>query len=85
MYVCMYVLCMYTCVKPLGQLLHAHAQMVLSQQFSKFIFTGKGNSGKKISCSGVDSNTGSDALQTTALATEQHSQWGLWDDVVSVG
>ena len=22
-----------TCVKPLGQLLHAHAQMVLSQQF----------------------------------------------------
>ena len=37
-----------TCaVKPLGQLLHAHAQMLLSQQFSKFIFTGKGNSGKK--------------------------------------
>ena len=36
-----------TCVKPLGQLLHAHAQMVLSQQILKFIFTGKGNSGKK--------------------------------------
>ena len=42
----MYV-CIYMCVKPLGQLLHAHAQMVLSQQFSKFIFTGKGNSGNK--------------------------------------
>ena len=40
--------CMYhTCVKPSGQLLYAHAQMVLSQQSSKFIFTGKGNSGKK--------------------------------------
>ena len=35
-----------TCVK--GQLLHAHAQMVLSQQFLKFIITGKGNSGIKI-------------------------------------
>ena len=40
--------CMYhTCVKPSGQLLYAHAQMVLSQQSSKFIFTGKGNSGGK--------------------------------------
>ena len=45
-YMYMYV-CMYTCIKPLGQLLHAHAHMVLSEQFSKFIFTGKGNSGKK--------------------------------------
>ena len=25
-------------VKPLGQLLHVHAHMVLSQQFSKFIY-----------------------------------------------
>ena len=33
--------CMYhTRVKPSGQLLYAHAQMVLSQQSSKFIFTG---------------------------------------------
>ena len=40
--------CMYhTCVKPSSQLLYAHAQVVLSQQSSKFIFTGKGNSGKK--------------------------------------
>ena len=55
---------MYTCVKPLGQLLHAHAHMVLSQQFSKFIFTGKGNSGKKdlLLRSGLE--PGSDALQT---------------------
>ena len=44
-----------TCIKPLGQLLHAHAQMVLSQQILKFILLGKE---KKISCSGVDSNLG---------------------------
>ena len=37
----------HTCVKPLGQLLHAHAQMVLSQQILKLIFTRKGNAGKK--------------------------------------
>ena len=73
----MYV-CMYTCVKPLGQLLHAHAHMVLSQQFLKFIFTGKGNSGKKdlLLRSGLE--PGSDALQTTALATEPMGLWQLW-------
>ena len=65
-------------VKPLGQLLHAHAQMVLSQQFLKFIFTGKGNSGKKdlLLRSGLE--PGSDALQTTALATEPMGLWQLW-------
>ena len=67
-----------TCIKPLGQLLHAHAQMVLSQQFSKFIFTGKGNSGKKdlLLWSGLE--PGSDALQTTAFATEPMGLWQLW-------
>ena len=75
----MYVCIIHTCVKPLGQLLHAHAQMVLSQQFSKFIFTGKGNSGKKkdlLLRSGVE--PGSDALQTTAFATEPMGLWQLW-------
>ena len=73
-------ICMYdTCVKPLGQLLQAHAQMMLSQQFSKFIFTRKGNSGKKRSLvlwSGLE--PGSDALQTTAFATEPMGLWQLW-------
>ena len=73
----MYV-CMYTCVKPLGQLLHAHAHMVLSQQFSKFIFTGKGNSGKKDLLLRSGFEPGSDALQTTALATEPMGLWQLW-------
>ena len=65
----------HTRVKPLGQLLHAHAQMALSQQFLKFIFTRKGNSGKKdlLLRSGLE--PGSDALQTTAFATEP---MGLW-------
>ena len=36
-----------TCVKPLGQLLHAHVQMVPSQHFLKFIFTGKGTLEKR--------------------------------------
>ena len=70
---------MYTCVKPLGQLLHAHAWLVLNQQFSKFIFTGKGNSGKKkdlLLRSGLE--PGSDALQTTAFATEPMGLWQLW-------
>ena len=40
-------ICMIRASRPLGQLLHAHAQMVLSQQILKFIFSGKGNSGKK--------------------------------------
>ena len=72
-------ICMYdTCVKPLGQLLHAHAQMVLSQQILKFIFTGKGNSGKKdlLLRSGLEPE--SDALQTTAFATEPMGPWQLW-------
>ena len=62
-------------VKPLGQLLHAHAWLVLSQQFSKF---GKGNSGKKdlLLRSGLE--PGSEALQTTALATEPIGLWQLW-------
>ena len=68
----MYV-CMYTYVKPLGQLLHAHAWVVLSQQFSKFIFAGKGNSGKKISWSGVDSNRGLMHCRPLPLPP---SQWG---------
>ena len=59
-----------TCVKPLGQLLHAHAQMVLSQQFSKFIFTGKE---KKITCSGVGSNLGLMHCRPLPLPP---SQWG---------
>ena len=68
---------MYTCVKPLGQLLHAHAQMVLSQQFSKFVFIGKGNSGGKnlLLWSGLE--PGSAALQTTAFATEPMGLWQL--------
>ena len=55
-----------------------HAQMVLSQQFLKFIFTGKGNSGKKdlLPRSGLE--PGSDALQTTAFATEPMGLWQLW-------
>ena len=74
-------ICMYdTCVKPLGQLLHAHAQMMLSQQFSKFIFTRKGNSGRKkrslVLWSGLE--PGSDALLTTAFATEPMGLWQLW-------
>ena len=71
-----YKLCMYdTCVKPLGQLLHAHAQMMLSQQFSKFIFTRKGNSGKKkdLLCSGVGSNLGLMHCRPLPLPP---SQWG---------
>ena len=72
----MIYVCVRTCIKPLGQLLHAHAQMV---QYSKFIFTGKGNSGKMISCScrsGLE--LWSDALQTTAFATEPMGLWQLW-------
>ena len=67
-----------TCVKPLGQLLHAHAQMVLSQQILKFIFTGKGNSGKKDQLLRSGLEPGSDALQTTAFATEPMGLWQLW-------
>ena len=64
----------HTCVKPLSQLLHAHAQMVLSQQILKFIFTGKGNSGeKKICCSGVGSNLGLMYCRPLLLPL---SQWG---------
>ena len=66
-------------VKPLGQLLHAHAQMVLSQQILKFIFTGKGTPEKKkdlLLRSGLE--PGSDALQTTAFATEPMGLWQLW-------
>ena len=68
-------ICMYdTCVRPLGQLLHAHAQMMLSQQFSKFIFTRKGNSGKKdLLCSGVGSNLGLMHCRPLPLPP---SQWG---------
>ena len=55
------------------RLLHAHAQMVLSQQFPKFIFTGKGNSGEIISCSGVDSNRGLMHCRPLPLPP---SQWG---------
>ena len=68
----------YMCVKPLGQLLHAHAQMVLSQQFSKFFFTGKGNPGKKIFLLQSGLEPGSNALQTTAFATEPMGLWQLW-------
>ena len=72
--------CMYhTCVKPSSQLLYAHAQVVLSQQSSKFIFTGKGNSGGKkdlLLRSGLE--PGSGALQTTAFATEPMGLWQLW-------
>ena len=52
--------------------------MVLSQQFSKFIFTGKGNSGEKnlLLRSGLE--PGSVALQTTALATEPMGLCQLW-------
>ena len=61
-------------VKPLGQLLHAHAQMVLSQQILKFIFTGKGNSGEKNTCcSGVGSNLGLMHCRPLPLPP---SQWG---------
>ena len=37
----------HTCVKPLGQLLHTHAQMLLIQRISKLILTRKGNIWKK--------------------------------------
>ena len=53
--------------------------MVLSQQFLKFIFTRKGNSGEKkdlLLRSGLE--PGSDALQTTAFATEPMGLWQLW-------
>ena len=68
----------HTCVKPLGQLLHAHAQMVLSQQILKFILPGKETLEKKdlLLRSGLE--PGSDALQTTALATEPMGLWQLW-------
>ena len=71
--------CMYhTCVKPSGQLLYAHAQMVLSQQSSKFILPGKETLGEKdlLLRSGLE--PGSDALQTTAFATEPMGLWQLW-------
>ena len=45
----------------------------------KFIFTGKGNSGEKkdlLLRSGLE--PGSDALQTTAFATEPMGLWQLW-------
>ena len=76
-------ICMYdTCVKPLGHLLHAHAQIVLNQQF---IFTGKGNPGGKkdlLLRSGLE--PGTDALQTTAFATEPMGLWQLLTAAVSV-
>ena len=72
--ICMYV-CIHVTVKPLGQLLHAHAQMVLSQQFLKFSFNGKGNPDLLLR-SGLE--PGSDALQTTAFATESMGLWQLW-------
>ena len=53
--------------------------MVLSQQFLKFIFTRKGNFGEKkdlLLRSGLE--PGSDALQTTAFATEPMGLWQLW-------
>ena len=53
--------------------------MLLSQQFSKLLFTGKENSGGKkdlLLRSGL--KPGSDALQTTAFATEPMGLWQLW-------
>ena len=69
---------------PWGLLLYAHAQMVLSQQILKFIFTGKGNSGKKdlLLRSGLE--PGSDALQTTAFATEPTGLWQLWTAILAL-
>ena len=51
---------------------------VLSQHFSKFIFTGKGNPGKKdlLLRSGLEPESG--ALQTTAFGTQPMGLWQLW-------
>ena len=76
----MYV-CMYVCIRassPWANYSTAHAWLVLSQHFSKFIFTGKGNSGKKDHLLRSGLEPGSDALQTTAFATEPMGLWQLW-------
>ena len=58
---------MYTCVEPLGQLLHTHPEKGAESAFLKFNFTDEGNSGGKnlLLRSGLE--LGSDALQTTAF------------------
>ena len=57
---------------------------VAESAFLKFIFMGQGNSGKTISCSGVDSNLGlMHALQTTAFATEPMGLWQLWTAILA--
>ena len=51
--------CMYVCIRASSPWAnYAHVQMVLSQQFAKLLSSGKETLGKKISCSGVDSNWG---------------------------
>ena len=73
-------ICMYdTCVKPLGQLLHAHAQMVLSQQlFEIHFYRERKLWEKKDLLLRSELEPGSDALQTTAFATEPMGLWQLW-------
>ena len=63
----------------MGQLLHAHAQMVLSQQFFEIHFYQERKLWRKkdlLLRSGLE--PGSDALQTTAFATEPMGLWQLW-------
>ena len=77
----MYV-CMYTWVKPRGDIRTyncAYAQMVLSQQYPKLILPGKEIlEEKKRSLAQEWTRTESDALQTTAFATEPMGLWQLW-------
>ena len=69
-----------TCVKPLGQLLHAHAQMVLSQQLNFEIYFNWERKlwKKKISCSGVGSNLGLMHCRPLLFDTEPMGLWQLW-------
>ena len=68
-----------TCVKPLGHLLHAHAQNGAESANFEIHFYRERKLWKKkdlLLRSGLE--PGSDALQTTALATEPMGLWQLW-------
>ena len=66
-------------VEPLGQLLHTHAQNGAESANFEIYLTGKETLGEKkdlLLRSGLE--PGSDALQTTAFATEPMGLWQLW-------
>ena len=69
---------MYTCVKPLGQLLHGACVAGAESAFFEIYFYRERKLWKKDHLLRSGLEPGSDALQTTAFATEPMGLWQLW-------